>query len=382
MPARERGQRSAIRSALSKTVPIGVAPSRLEPSHPLPREATGRSLRNLSKSLRRPPRSCLVPNRNANVRWGEASAHVTAWVQGRQRRSTPPWRKRRRRSHRTRVRLTAGLAADVDALRAAFALGCSADAPRSIPSNSRPSYADLSAWRRPAGIATTPSESLARADPRSRPWDGARRNIHRRYGAIGKTIDGARGRSAARRARARRRRQQTPGGDARAFAVARQAGGSSASTASPASPRTSPKALDGVPAVRHDPLAGPRRARRRDAAGPGRGSRRDDALSSLPLGEAAPGRGAIPVSAWMTGGAPRIGLGRGVPEHDPWRFDASGWSRPANARPRSGWPRCPATRRPGWRPAVPSRCSAGRRAVRPRSFCRRRAGHRCRRRRP
>ena len=45
--------------------------------------------------------------------------------------------------------------------------------------------------------------------------------------------------------------------------------------------------------------------------------------SSLPLGKAAPGRGAIPVGAWMTGGAPRIGLGRGVPEHDPWRFDAN-----------------------------------------------------------
>lgn len=34
-------------------------------------------------------------------------------------------------------------------------------------------------------------------------------------------------------------------------------------------------------------------------------------------------RAVVPVSAWTTGQAPRVGLGRKVPEHDPWRFDAA-----------------------------------------------------------
>jgi formylmethanofuran dehydrogenase subunit B len=34
-------------------------------------------------------------------------------------------------------------------------------------------------------------------------------------------------------------------------------------------------------------------------------------------------RAVVPVAAWTTGQAPRVGLGRRVPEHDPWRFDAA-----------------------------------------------------------
>jgi formylmethanofuran dehydrogenase subunit B len=34
-------------------------------------------------------------------------------------------------------------------------------------------------------------------------------------------------------------------------------------------------------------------------------------------------RAVVPVSAWLTGQAPRSGFGRGVPEHDPWRFDVA-----------------------------------------------------------
>lgn len=45
-------------------------------------------------------------------------------------------------------------------------------------------------------------------------------------------------------------------------------------------------------------------------------------FSSLPLGVPAAARLALSVGSWTTGDAPRVGLGRGYPEHDPWRFDA------------------------------------------------------------
>lgn len=45
-------------------------------------------------------------------------------------------------------------------------------------------------------------------------------------------------------------------------------------------------------------------------------------FSSLPLGVPAAARLALTVGSWTTGDAPRVGLGRGYPEHDPWRFDA------------------------------------------------------------
>ena len=45
-------------------------------------------------------------------------------------------------------------------------------------------------------------------------------------------------------------------------------------------------------------------------------------FSSLPLGVPAAARLAQAVGSWTTGDAPRVGLGRGYPEHDPWRFDA------------------------------------------------------------
>lgn len=45
-------------------------------------------------------------------------------------------------------------------------------------------------------------------------------------------------------------------------------------------------------------------------------------FSSLPLGVPAAARLALTVGSWTTGDPPRLGLGRGYPEHDPWRFDA------------------------------------------------------------
>lgn len=43
---------------------------------------------------------------------------------------------------------------------------------------------------------------------------------------------------------------------------------------------------------------------------------------SLPLADPFQGRAAVQLSAWTTGQAPRVGFGRHLPEHDPWRFDS------------------------------------------------------------
>ncbi len=44
---------------------------------------------------------------------------------------------------------------------------------------------------------------------------------------------------------------------------------------------------------------------------------------TLAVGGVGQDRAVVPVSAWLTGQAPRSGFGRRVPEHDPWRFDAA-----------------------------------------------------------
>ena len=44
---------------------------------------------------------------------------------------------------------------------------------------------------------------------------------------------------------------------------------------------------------------------------------------ALPLGDPHQGRAVAQIAAWSTGQGPRVGFGRGTPEHDPWRFDAA-----------------------------------------------------------
>ncbi|WP_043749572.1 formyl transferase [Methylobacterium nodulans] len=43
---------------------------------------------------------------------------------------------------------------------------------------------------------------------------------------------------------------------------------------------------------------------------------------ALPLSDPHQGRSVTQVAAWTTAQGPRVGFGRGFPEHDPWRFDA------------------------------------------------------------
>ncbi len=44
---------------------------------------------------------------------------------------------------------------------------------------------------------------------------------------------------------------------------------------------------------------------------------------TLSLADPFQGRSAQQLSAWTTGQAPRVGFGRNLPEHDPWRFDSA-----------------------------------------------------------
>ncbi|UMY16920.1 formyltransferase [Methylobacterium organophilum] len=44
---------------------------------------------------------------------------------------------------------------------------------------------------------------------------------------------------------------------------------------------------------------------------------------ALPLADPFQGRAVLQLSAWTTGQAPRVGFGRALPEHDPWRFDSA-----------------------------------------------------------
>jgi formylmethanofuran dehydrogenase subunit B len=44
---------------------------------------------------------------------------------------------------------------------------------------------------------------------------------------------------------------------------------------------------------------------------------------AVPLSDPWQGQAVLQVATWTTGMAPRVGFGRPIPEHDPWRFDAS-----------------------------------------------------------
>ncbi|GJE05613.1 MULTISPECIES: formyltransferase [Methylobacterium] len=68
---------------------------------------------------------------------------------------------------------------------------------------------------------------------------------------------------------------------------------------------------------------------------------------TLSLGSGSQDRAVVPLSAWTTGQAPRVGFGRGLPEHDPWRFDAARLAASGEADA-ALWLASLPCERPGW----------------------------------
>ncbi|MFE1601846.1 formyltransferase [Methylobacterium sp. ID0610] len=74
---------------------------------------------------------------------------------------------------------------------------------------------------------------------------------------------------------------------------------------------------------------------------------------ALPLSDPHQGRAVAQVAAWTTAQGPRVGFGRGYPEHDPWRFAASRLAEAGEADAALWLGSLPAPR-PGWLATVPS----------------------------
>lgn len=74
---------------------------------------------------------------------------------------------------------------------------------------------------------------------------------------------------------------------------------------------------------------------------------------SLSLSGTSQDRSVVQVSAWTTGQAPRVGFGRRLPEHDPWRFD-SGRQAAAGEIDAALWVATLPAPRPDWLGTVPT----------------------------
>lgn len=74
---------------------------------------------------------------------------------------------------------------------------------------------------------------------------------------------------------------------------------------------------------------------------------------TLALSDPYQGRAVTQLSAWTTGQAPRVGFGRGLPEHDPWRFDSDRQVAAGEADAALWLATLPAPR-PDWLAALPA----------------------------
>jgi formylmethanofuran dehydrogenase subunit B len=76
-------------------------------------------------------------------------------------------------------------------------------------------------------------------------------------------------------------------------------------------------------------------------------------FTGLPLAPADNAIGVTQASGWMTGFPPRTGFGRGYPEHDPWRFDATRLIEVGEADC-AVWISAYGPAQPGWRTQLPT----------------------------
>lgn len=228
-----------------------------------------------------------------------------------------------------RAPVIAGLCAELSAVRAAYRLAGRIGASLDL-AGAEAVYADLGSLSRTGAMTTTPAEAVGRAETvlvvGHAPWSAP----------VLKAISSSkptRGRAA---------------GSERAILALGGPDGASAHLACPAGAHGLPAALGQLRAFAKGHLADEGAvldlARRLSAAQFGvviydpaelgelgveilQGLVRDlneaTRVFTLALSDPWQGRAVTQLSAWTTGQAPRVGLGRGLPEHDPWRFDAA-----------------------------------------------------------
>ncbi|MCJ2014118.1 formyltransferase [Methylobacterium sp. J-076] len=258
-----------------------------------------------------------------------------------------------------RVPIIAGLNAEVSAIQAAFALagrvGASLDT-----DGAAGTYAELGALSRVGAMTSTPAEVVGRADAvlvvganpwksdlvgrlvGSRPTRGRAAGAERSLLALGAAQDRATVSVSA------------EGGCLPALALLRAHLRGHLSDDSPVADLTQRLASARYVAVLYDPAEigemGVETVQ-------GLAVDLNDKTRGFALAVPGPGvnqdRAVVPVSAWTTGQAPRVGLGRRVPEHDPWRFDAARQIAAGEADAALWIASVPAPR-PSWLGRVPS----------------------------
>ena len=221
-----------------------------------------------------------------------------------------------------RAPVIAGLAADVDALRAAFALaarlGASLD-PAGAPSL----YADLAALAGAGAVATTSTELLQRADLVLAVGSVAMRSS---VVATARSQDPKIGRGAGARRVLTLDGSNTEHALAPTLALVRAIAAGRYAPDHPVGELASalPTARFGVAVydpqelgelgveMLHGLVADLNETTR---------------FFTLPLADPWQGQAALQVSAWTAGSGPRVGFGKSFPQHDPWRFDAARQAR-------------------------------------------------------
>ena len=254
-----------------------------------------------------------------------------------------------------RAPVIAGLGAEVAALRAAFrlarALGASLD-----PAASPGLYADLGALAAGGAMSTTPAEAVGRADLVLVLGDGAAgAPILADLAASGPTRGRAAGAPRTLLSLASGQGADYAAGESglpaaigllRAHAAGRMAGdGPLADLAARLR-----AALYAV--LLYDPAeTGALGAEMLN--GLARDLNETTRAFALPLSDPHQGRAIAQVAAWTTAQGPRVGFGRGFPEHDPWRFDAARQAAAGEADAALWLASLPCPR-PAWLRALPS----------------------------